>query len=171
MILGKPIQYRTLEIGLKDFIYKEIIMADEEEKETTFDYTTEQTDNSEGESKKSTKGTAEEIGKTILEYIDKGVEAGKKGLMTAGVAISDFGDKSVKSIELQQLKMKKNKALAQLGKYVWETLKSGGENAVVSPTDEKIKYYMDGLENLQKNIDEHEKFFEDAKAKNKTAKD
>ena len=70
----------------------------EEEKETVFDYTTDRTESAQGESKKS---TAEEIGKTILEYIDKGVEAGKKGLKTAGVAISDLGDKSVKGIGLK----------------------------------------------------------------------
>lgn len=146
-------------------------MAEEEEKETTFDYTTGTTESSESGSKSSAKTTAEEIGKTILEYIDKGVEAGKKGLKTAGVAISDFGDKSVKSIELQQLKMKKNKALAQLGKYVWETLKAGGENAVLNSSDEKIKYYMEGLAKLQENIEKHEKFFEEAKAKNKASKE
>ncbi|MBQ2207016.1 MAG: hypothetical protein II413_07395, partial [Treponema sp.] len=103
--------------------------------------------------------------------IDKGVEAGKKGLKTASVALSDLGDKSVKSIELQQLKMKKNKALAQLGKYVWETLKAGGENAALNSSDEKIKYYMEGLAKLQGNIEKHEKFFEEAKAKNKAAKE
>ncbi|MCR5319443.1 MAG: hypothetical protein K6E22_14580 [Treponema sp.] len=152
-------------------------MAEEEEKETTFDYTTGQTEssgsqeNQEGDSKKRARDTAEEIGKTILEYIDKGVEAGKKGLRTAGVAISDLGDKSVKSIELQQLKMKKNKALAQLGKYVWETLKTGGENAALTSSDEKIKYYMEGLDKLQESIEAHEKFFEEAKAKNKAAKE
>ena len=161
-------------------------MAEEEmteETETTFDYTTDQTESSqnaesaensqssESDSKKRAKETAEEIGKTLLEYIDKGVEAGKKGLKTASVALSDLGDKSVKSIELQQLKMKKNKALAQLGKYVWESLKEGGENASVTSGDEKIKYYMEGLAKLQENIEVHEKYFEEAKAKNKAPKD
>mgnify|MGYP007101898518 CR=1 FL=1 len=144
---------------------------EEEETETTFDYTTGKTESSTDSSKKNAKDTAEEIGKTILEYIDKGVEAGRKGLKSAGVAISDLGDKGVKSIELQQLKMKKNKALAQLGKYVWETLKTGGETASLTSSDEKIKYYMEGLEKLQQNIDSHEKYFEEAKTKNKAAKD
>ena len=146
------------------FRLMEKIMAEETEEEKVFDYTTKANEEGENNAKKTAKDTAGEIGKTILEYIDKGVEAGKRGFKSAGEAISDFGDKSVKNIELAQLKTRKNKAFAQLGKYVWETLKLE-ENTSLSKEDEKIKYYMEGLAKLEADITSHEKFFEEAKSK------
>ena len=54
-------------------------MAEETEEEKVFDYTTKANEEGENNAKKTAKDTAGEIGKTILEYIDKGVEAGKRG--------------------------------------------------------------------------------------------
>ena len=48
------------------------------------------------------------FGSSVLDFIDKVAESGKKGFRAAGDAISDFGDKSVIRIELGQLKSSTN---------------------------------------------------------------
>ena len=58
----------------------------------------------------------------IFNMLGKGVSASKKGIKTAGNAISDFGDKSVLRIENSQIKSRIEKKYAQLGSYVYSVL-------------------------------------------------
>ena len=76
------------------------------------------------------------------------------GLKSAGNAISDFGDKSVLRIELQQLKGKKNTALGELGKIAYKTFL--GEEKSLSAENEEIKKIMSELKDLDSNIKKHE---------------
>ncbi len=72
-----------------------------------------------GESKidrEEVKKKAQDIGKTIKGYLDKGLTVSKKGIKTAGVKINDLGDLSVIKIEIQQLKKQRNKDCLELGK-------------------------------------------------------
>ena len=57
-----------------------------------------------------------EFARTLKQYIDKGVEASKKGLKTAGTAISEFGDKSVVKIDISHLKGQLEKKYQELGR-------------------------------------------------------
>ena len=56
--------------------------------------------------------------KNLKQYLDKGVEVSKKGLKTAGSAISEFGDKSVNKIDIVQLKNRLVKKYQELGQAV-----------------------------------------------------
>lgn len=61
--------------------------------------------------------------KNLKQYLDKGVEVSKKGLKTAGSAISEFGDKSVNKIDIVQLKNRLAKKYQELGQAVAEQLR------------------------------------------------
>ncbi len=93
------------------------------------------------------------FGKTILSYIDKGVEASKKGLKTAGNAISDFGDKSVNRIELTQLKGRLEKNYADLGKLAYAALK---ENTPLSSEAPETAALVQSISKNLEDIKKHE---------------
>lgn len=93
------------------------------------------------------------FGKTILSYIDKGVEASKKGLKTAGNAISDFGDKSVNRIELTQLKGRLEKNYADLGKLAYAALK---ENTPLSSENPETAALVQSISKNLEDIKKHE---------------
>ena len=99
------------------------------------------------------------FGKKLREYIDKGVEASKKGLKTAGSAISDFGDKSVLQIEISQLKTKLSKEYETLGEVTYSLL-SGAEGAV-SKTSKGVEPSLEKINSLSKDIKKHEKQIKD----------
>lgn len=104
-------------------------------------------------SKKAVKDTAASMGRTILSYIDRGVEASKKGFKSAGNAISDFGDKSVLRIELSQLKAKKAKALNELGVYTYTAIVEQNE---INVHDETFVHIIDSLKKVSEDIEKHE---------------
>ena len=64
--------------------------------------------------------------KTLKQYLDKSVEVSKKGLKSAGSAISEFGDKSVNKIDIVQLKNRLVKKYQELGQAVAEQLAEDG---------------------------------------------
>lgn len=92
----------------------------------------------------------------LRSAIDSGVEVSKKGISSAGSAISDFGDKSVLRIELSQLNGRAEKIYAQLGKYAVETFLSQ-ENSTLSAGDEKINSWLTDIKDLRAKIQEKEK--------------
>ena len=92
---------------------------------------------------------------TLKQYIDKGVEASKKGFKTAGSAISDFGDKSVLQIELTQLNTKLTKEYAVLGEVSYSQLT--GKTAKVDAKSEKVSASVEKIAALLKDIKKHEK--------------
>ncbi len=106
--------------------------------------------------KKSVKETASGIGRSILDYIDKGVAASKKGFKAAGEALSDFGDKSVLRVELGQLKGKKSKAIVRLGELAYSRLAENSE-AALKAGDADVAELIAELVKLDANIQKHEK--------------
>ena len=94
-----------------------------------------------------------EMGKKILEYIDKGVVLSQKGLKSAGKAISDFGDKSVQRIELAQLKKKLEKEYNSLGKFVCDKF-SEFPDSELSSSD--VKTFIEKIDALSADIKKHE---------------
>lgn len=115
----------------------------------------------EGEENKSTDKKAEfnkktgEVGKKILQYIDKGVVLSQKGLKSAGKAISAFGDKSVQRIELSQLKKKLDKEYYSLGKFVCDKF-SEFPDSEITAGDSDIKAFMDKIASISDDIKKHE---------------
>ena len=114
---------------------------------------------------KKAKDTAGAVGKSILDFIDKGVEAGKKGFKSAGSAINEFGVKSVLRIELSQFRGKRAKALAELGSRVYDLLSKEGVNSV-DASDEQVASIIEEITTLNAKIQRHE----DALAKTEKAK-
>ncbi len=112
--------------------------------------TTETTDKKEEFSKKTG-----EVGKKILEYIDKGVALSQKGLKSAGKAIGNFGDKSVQRIELVQLKKKLTKEYCSLGKFIYDKF-STFEDAEIASSDSDINTFMEKISKIQDDIKMHE---------------
>ena len=86
--------------------------------------------------------------KTFFEYLDKGVEASKKGLKTASTAVSDFGDKTVLKIELTQLNNKVEKKYTELGKLMYK------ESPLVIENEE-IKKVIQEINDLNADIEKH----------------
>ena len=103
--------------------------------------------------KKENDGT---FGKTVLEYIDRGVEASKRGIKSAGSAISDFGDKSVRRIELSQLKSKLAKAYSKLGSFTFDSFVSRKVESLSPSQDEELTALIDDIKKIQKDIKKHE---------------
>lgn len=75
--------------------------------------------------------------------------------MSAGKAISAFGDKSVHRIELAQLKKKLSKEYYSLGKFLYDKF-SNFEDAEVTAADADIKAFMENISKIQDDIKIHE---------------
>lgn len=92
-----------------------------------------------------------DVSSKLKNYFNKGVEASKKGIESAGKAITDFSDKSVLQIELKQLTGKLKDSYAKLGAIAYT-------NAYF---DEKyvseVTSLCDEISMLIKDIKKHEK--------------
>ena len=110
------------------------------------------------------KDNGDSFAKKFFSFLDKSVEAGKKGLVTAGNAISEFGDKSVTRIEISQMKSKRAKVLLELGRYVFETVEKGGS---VSETDEEILKFIGRVKKFDEDIAQREASVQEKSAKAK----
>mgnify|MGYP006916094286 CR=1 FL=1 len=110
-----------------------------------------------------------DVGKIILDYIDKGVEVSQKGFRTASKAISDFGDKSVLTLELTQLKKNQKKEFTALGMAVYEKL-SASKSATVSSDDEGIGEVVKSIDKIAKDIKKHENALKGGKKSSSTKK-
>lgn len=100
--------------------------------------------------------------KTLKQYLDKGVEASKKGLKTAGSAISEFGDKSVNKIDIVQLKNHLVKKYQELGQVVAEQLAEDGisiskDSIVVSEKLSSIKELKEKIHEKEEVLKKYEK--------------
>jgi len=123
------------------------------------------------------KTNVSDVGKKIKEYIDKGVEASKKGFKTAGSAISEFGDKSVMKIELTQLKAKLTKEYSTFGQNAYNQLVAK-KNSTMDLTSKEAAASVEAISKLLKDIKKHEKDIaavekkeEDKKSAKKAEKD
>ena len=100
--------------------------------------------------------------KTLKQYLDKGVEASKKGLKTAGSAISEFGDKSVNKIDIVQLKSRLEKKYQELGQAVADQLSDDGisiskDSLVVSEKLSAINELKEKINEKEASLKKHEK--------------
>lgn len=101
------------------------------------------------------------FGKSFLDFIDKGVEAGKRGFVSASTAVADFGDKSVQRIELSQFKSKKNKLLSDLGEIIYKT---HGESNTQNLSDSALKIISE-IKEIEIKIKDHEDSLKEAEEK------
>lgn len=104
-----------------------------------------------------TKGS---VAAKIRSYIDRGVEASRKGIKTAGSAISEFGDKSVLRIELTQLKSNLTKAYAELGEASYKQL-TAKKTTTRSTKDDTVQPMVKKIDGLLKDIKKHDKAIKD----------
>ena len=100
--------------------------------------------------------------KNLKQYLDKGVEVSKKGLKTAGSAISEFGDKSVNKIDIVQLKNRLAKKYQELGQAVAEQLADDGtsiskDSIVVSEKLSSIKELKEKIHEKEEALKKYEK--------------
>lgn len=100
--------------------------------------------------------------KNLKQYLDKGVEVSKKGLKTAGSAISEFGDKSVNKIDIVQLKNRLAKKYQELGQVVAEQLAEDGisiskDSIVVSEKLSSIKELKEKIHEKEEALKKYEK--------------
>ena len=148
----------TLETAKEETSPSEALEAQENTSETEDEESKKKSAEEKAEAKrksaKAMKDTAASMGRTILSYIDRGVEASKKGFRTAGSAISDFGDKSVLRIELSQLKAKRAKALNELGTFAYQALLEG---KTLEAQEESVCTVFKTLQKLAEDIEKREK--------------
>lgn len=100
--------------------------------------------------------------KTLKQYLDKSVEVSKKGLKSAGSAISEFGDKSVNKIDIVQLKNHLVKKYQELGQVVAEQLAEDGisiskDSLVVSEKLSAINELKEKINEKEASLKKHEK--------------
>lgn len=100
--------------------------------------------------------------KTLKQYLDKSVEVSKKGLKSAGSAISEFGDKSVNKIDIVQLKSRLEKKYQELGQAVAEQLAEDGipiskDSLVVSEKLSSIKELKEKIHEKEEALKKYEK--------------
>lgn len=109
----------------------------------------------EPDNKNEKKGKKSIFGKNFFSFLDKSVEVSKKGIKSAGEAITTFGDKSVTKIETTQLHSKVTKLYTELGEYVAQKI-VGKKNITISSSDEKVAEIILELQNLQEKIKKNE---------------
>lgn len=100
--------------------------------------------------------------KTLKQYLDKSVEVSKKGLKSAGSAISEFGDKSVNKIDIVQLKSRLEKKYQELGQAVAGQLSEDGisiskDSIVVSEKLSSIKELKEKIHEKEEVLKKYEK--------------
>lgn len=100
--------------------------------------------------------------KTLKQYLDKSVELSKKGLKSAGSAISEFGDKSVNKIDIVQLKNRLVKKYQELGQAVADQLAEDGisiskDSLVVSEKLSAINELKEKINEKEASLKKHEK--------------
>ncbi len=100
--------------------------------------------------------------KTLKQYLDKSVEVSKKGLKSAGSAISEFGDKSVNKIDIVQLKNRLVKKYQELGQAVADQLAEDGisiskDSLVVSEKLSAINELKEKINEKEASLKKHEK--------------
>ena len=101
------------------------------------------------------KKKAQEIGSTVMTYVDKGVELSKKGIEAASKSLSDFGNKSVIKIEIAQLNGKIEKKYKEIGTYVAEKILSGDADSV-SKDDAELADKLAAIFDFKEKIAQHE---------------
>ena len=106
------------------------------------------------EKKEETAAGKKIFAKTLKQYLDKGVEASKKGLKTAGSAISEFGDKSVNKIDIVQLKNRLEKKYQELGQAVADQLAEEGIS--ISKDSLVVSEKLSSINELKEKIHEKE---------------
>lgn len=109
------------------------------------------------------------FGEGFMEFLDKVMEGGKKGLKATGEAISDFGDKSVVRIELSQLKTKLSKAHIDLGKNIYNKITVQNMTQINVSDDLELAGLVDAIRKLEEDIAKHEDSLKTAKDEKKTA--
>ena len=92
------------------------------------------------------------VGKTSKEILDKGLEAPKKWFESAKKTISEWGDESVKQVEISKLNSKLEKGYKALGKLVYAKLTGKKGSASVSTDDEEIGEAVKLLSDMAKQI-------------------
>ena len=97
-------------------------------------------------------GKNSSVGKTSKEILDKGLEASKKWFESARKTISEWGDESVKQVEIAKLNSKLEKGYKALGKIVYSKLTSKKGSASVSTDDEEIGEAVKLLSDMAKQI-------------------
>lgn len=106
-------------------------------------------------SSEDAKKKAQEIGSTVMTYVDKGVELSKKGIEAASKSLSDFGNKSVIKIEIAQLNGKIEKKYKEIGTYVAEKILSGDADSV-SKDDAELADKLAAIFDFKEKIAQHE---------------
>lgn len=92
------------------------------------------------------------VGKTSKEILDKGLEASKKWFESAKKTISEWGDESVKQVEIAKLNSKREKGYKALGKLVYAKLAGKKGSVSVSTDDEEIGEVVKLLSDMAKQI-------------------
>lgn len=116
----------------------------------------------EGKKAEETASGKKLFAKTLKQYLDKSVEVSKKGLKSAGSAISEFGDKSVNKIDIVQLKSRLEKKYQELGQAVAEQLAEDGisiskDSLVVSEKLSSIKELKEKIHEKEEALKKYEK--------------
>ncbi len=92
------------------------------------------------------------VGKTSKELLDKGLEASKKWFASAKKTIAEWGDESVKQVEIAKLNSKLEKGYNVLGKLVYSRLASKKTPVSISIEDEEIGEAVKILSDMAKKI-------------------
>ena len=92
------------------------------------------------------------VGKAGKEILDKGLEASKKWFESARKTISEWGDESVKQVEIAKLNSRLEKGYKALGKLVFAKLAGKKGTVSVSTDDEEIGEAVKLLSDMAKQI-------------------
>ena len=101
------------------------------------------------------KETVESFKQKFLSLISRTVKVSRKGLKSAGQAISDFGDKSVLKIENTQIRSRIEKKYIELGTYVYVALTSK-KSVDVSLKNSDIKNLVSEIDKYFSQVSENE---------------
>ncbi|MBQ0040377.1 MAG: hypothetical protein KBS64_08125 [Treponema sp.] len=109
------------------------------------------------------KDTSAKIKKELKDFFDSSLEASKKGLKKAGIAISEFGDTSVIKIDITKYKVKLEKKYEELGKLCAKLL-IDEKKASFAKKDEDVAALLESIKQLKDKVAAKEK---ELKAHNK----
>lgn len=97
---------------------------------------------------------AEELGKKLKSFFNKGAEASKNAFEKAGDKVQEFSDKSVVRLEKKQLETKLEQKYAEIGKLIEES--ASEINLSSEENDGKLKAFLEEVKTLKADITEKE---------------
>ena len=106
----------------------------------------------------------------MKDFLDKGIEVSKSAFEKAGVAVQDFGDKSVTKIEIKKLESQLEQQYTQIGKAICD-LYAQDSKLKIDSSNETLAPLLSQVQETKKEIEEKKSLLASESTQDDSSKD